>query len=129
LNGFLIGTNAALIALGSPHSLSTKIRSAIRAGPNVLSVVVYWEVVLKSMKGTLSIGDPRNWWRDALDQLAAVPLPIRAEHVARIWDLPPVHQDPFDRILVAQASAEGLALVTRDAVVQRYASGNVLIIS
>ena len=97
-------------------------RAAILAGPNVLSAVVYWEVLLKSMKGLLKIGDPRTWWAAALEQLAATPLALRPEHVAGIYTLPPIHRDPFDRVLIAQAAVAGLTFVTTDAAIQRYAS-------
>lgn len=78
--------------------------------------------MLKAMKGNLKVGDPRTWWFEALEQLAARPLPFRAEHVARIYPLPPIHQDPFDRALIAQAIVEDLTLVTTDRVIPRYAS-------
>ena len=87
-----------------------------------MSVVSFWEVMLKSMKGRLDVGDPRAWWFDALDQLAATPLPLRPQHIAAVYALPPIHKDPFDRMLIAQAAAEGLALVTTDKEIARYAS-------
>lgn len=85
-------------------------------------MVSYWEVMLKSMKGKLDVSDPRAWWFDALDQLAATPLLLRPQHVAGVYALPPIHKDPFDRMLIAQATAEGLALVTTDGEIARYAS-------
>ena len=56
--GYLLDTNATLIALTEPALLAPGVRGAILSGPNILSVVVYWEVMLKSMKGTLKVGDP-----------------------------------------------------------------------
>jgi PIN domain nuclease of toxin-antitoxin system len=103
-------------------SLSAKAKAAVAAGPNFLSIVSYWEVMLKSMKGNLDVGDPRVWWFDALDQLAATPLLLRPQHIAGIFGLPPIHKDPFDRMLIAQATAEGLALVTTNGEMERYAS-------
>ena len=103
-------------------SLSAKAKAAVAAGPNFLSIVSYWEVMLKSMKGKLDVSDPRAWWFDALDQLAATPLLLRPQHVAGVYALPPIHKDPFDRMLIAQATAEGLALVTTDGEIARYAS-------
>ena len=91
-------------------------------GPNVLSVVSYWEVLLKSMKGNLRVGDPHSWWHDALEQLGGTPLALRPDHVAEIYTLPPIHMDPFDRILIAQAAVEDLDLVTLDAQIPLYAS-------
>ena len=78
--------------------------------------------MLKAMKGNLKVGDPRTWWFDALEQLAATPLPLRPEHIAGIYALPPIHQDPFDRALIAQAIVEDLTLVTTDRIIPRYAS-------
>lgn len=112
MSGYLLDTNAALIALTEPELLTGPVRTAVLAGPNFLSVVSYWEVMLKSMKGNLLVGDPLTWWREALEQLAAVPLALRSEHVARIYTLPPFHKDPFDRVLIAQAMVEDLLLVT-----------------
>jgi PIN domain nuclease of toxin-antitoxin system len=112
----------ALLALAAPERLRSGVRVAVTRGPNLLSVVSYWEVVLKSMKGTLKVGDPRAWWSDALEQLAATPLLLRPEHVSEVLQLPPVHQDPFDRMLAAQAAAEQLTLVTNDGEMAKYAS-------
>ena len=122
MTGYLLDTNTALIALAEPARLSENLRKAILGGPNVLSVISYWEVVLKTMKGNLVVGDPRAWWLDALDQLAANPLALRPEHIAGVYGLPPIHKDPFDRALIAQAMAEDLTLVTTDALIPRYAS-------
>jgi PIN domain nuclease of toxin-antitoxin system len=122
VSGYLLDTNVALIALTEPAALSPAVRDALLGGPNVLSVVAFWEVLLKSMKGTLDVGDPRIWWLDALEQLAATPLALRPEHIAAVYGLPAIHQDPFDRALIAQASVEDLELVTTDAEIPRYAS-------
>jgi PIN domain nuclease of toxin-antitoxin system len=115
--------------LADPDRLPSAVRNALLAGRNVLSVVSYWEVLLKSMKGSLKVGDPRTWWRDALDQLAATPLALRPEHVAEVYDLPPLHKDPFDRVPIAQAMAEELELVTTDGEILRYASQRLRVVS
>ena len=129
MNGYLLDTNAALIALTDPARLSPRVRAVIRAGPNILSTIVYWEVLLKSMKGMLKIEDPLTWWPDALEQLVATPLVLRPEHVAEIYNLPPIHRDPFDRVLIAQAMVEGLSLVTTDREIPRYASKRLRVVS
>jgi PIN domain nuclease of toxin-antitoxin system len=103
-------------------ALSATAKAAVAAGPNFLSVLSLWEVMLKSMKGTLDVGDPRAWWTEALEQLAATPLLVHPRHIAGVYVLPPIHKDPFDRMLIAQAVAEGLALVTSDSEIARYAS-------
>ena len=122
MSGYLLDTNAALIALAAPDRLSASARKAISAGTNVLSVISYWEVLLKSMKGNLDVGDPRAWWQDALDQLAARSLALRPEHVQMVYSLPPIHRDPFDRMLIAQAITEDLQFVTVDWELGRYSS-------
>ena len=128
-SGYLLDTNAALIALTNPAALSRRVRKAMLTGPNLLSVVVYWEVLLKTMKGALDVGEPRTWWLDAVDQLAATPLVLRPEHVSEVYTLPPIHKDPFDRILIAQATVEDLTLLTTDGDIPRYASDRFRVMS
>ena len=127
-HGYLLDTHAALWALDRPEALSKAVRNTVSSGPNVLSVVSYWEVMVKSMKGTLDVGDPRAWWFDALEQLAATPLVLRPQHIAAVYSLPPIHNDPFDRMLIAQATVEGLALVTTDGEMARYASESLRVV-
>jgi PIN domain nuclease of toxin-antitoxin system len=116
----LLDTSTLLWALGSPERLSRRARSIVEAGENVISVASYWEVVVKAQKGLLSIADPATWWRRATDVLGARTLPIRASHVTALAALPMLHKDPFDRILVAQALAEGLDFVTYDPLIASY---------
>jgi PIN domain nuclease of toxin-antitoxin system len=127
-SGYLLDTCTALLALADPGALSRNVRKAILGGENFLSVVSYWEVVLKSMKGALDVGDPRTWWSEALEQLAASPLLLRPQHIARVCSLPAIHRDPFDRVLAAQAAQENLTLVTCDEQLARYASKELRIV-
>ena len=59
---YLLDTSTAIWALADPDLLSATARKALRAGPRAMSVVTYWEVVIKSQKGLLKIADPVNWW-------------------------------------------------------------------
>jgi PIN domain nuclease of toxin-antitoxin system len=127
-DSFLLDTHTAIWALERPQALSPAARKAASTGPNVLSVVSYWEVMIKSMKGKLDVGDPRVWWFDALDQLAATPLLLHPRHIGTVHSLPSIHKDPFDRILIAQATVEGLTLVTMDAEIVQYSSKNLRVI-
>lgn len=115
-------TNIVLLALAQPERLSRAARVAIRAGPNVISVISYWEVALKSAKGRLEVGELKAWWTNALRDFAATALPLRPVHMDEICGLPPIHQDPFDRALIAQATVEDLVVVTTDEILPRYAS-------
>ena len=114
--------------MNAPERLSRGVRAAIQSGPNVLSVISYWEVILKSAKGKLEAGDPRVWWEIAVGDFAATVMPLRPIHVAEIHSLPPFHQDPFDRALIAQATAEDLVLVTTDEELAHYASHRLRVI-
>jgi PIN domain nuclease of toxin-antitoxin system len=122
VKGYLLDTNILLLAMSAPERLSPAVRTAIESGPNVLSVVSYWEVVLKASKGKLvEVGDPRAWWETALSDFAATAMPLRSVHLAEIFNLQAIHQDPFDRALIAQATAEDLTMVTTDTVIGGYA--------
>jgi PIN domain nuclease of toxin-antitoxin system len=128
LKGYLLDTNIILLALAAPEKLSGSIKKAIERGPNHLSVISYWEVLLKSGKGKLLIDDTSAWWQTAQIDLAATALPLRSDHVARIPHLSTFHQDPFDRVLIAQAIVEELTLVTTDAEIARYTSDGVKVL-
>jgi PIN domain nuclease of toxin-antitoxin system len=126
--GYLLDTHSAIFTMSQSRSLSATAKAAIAEGPNALSVVCYWEVMIKSMKGKLDVGDPRAWWFDALDQLAAIPLLLHPRHIAAVHSLPPIHKDPFDRILIAQATVESLTVITMDDEIAQYASNTLRVI-
>jgi PIN domain nuclease of toxin-antitoxin system len=128
VSGYLLDTNVALIALVDPERLPATVRRAVLSGTCVLSVVSYWEVLLKSMKGYLRVGDPRLWWNMALDELGATALLLRPEHISTVYSLPPIHRDPFDRVLIAQAIAEDLRLITTDQAARKYTSAGLRVV-
>jgi PIN domain nuclease of toxin-antitoxin system len=109
-----------LWALGAPERLSPRARTLVTASDNVVSVASYWEVVVKAQKGLLSITDLPSWWQRAVELLGLRTLPIRATHVTALSALPALHRDPFDRILIAQAIADGLTLITNDEHIGKY---------
>lgn len=83
-----------------------------------MSAGTVWEIAIKRAQGRLTEGP-----RDIVEEIrenAFESLPIRAEHSVHAGGLPPIHRDPFDRMLVAQAQLEGLTIVTRDAAIARY---------
>jgi PIN domain nuclease of toxin-antitoxin system len=117
----LLDTSTLLWAVGSPERLSARARRRIESGENVVSVASYWEVVIKTQKGLLTIPDLARWWRHAMELVSARVLPIHASHVTTLASLPTLHKDPFDRILIAQSIAERLELVTNDGSIKQYA--------
>lgn len=118
---YLVDTSTVIWTLENPARLSRLARKALEKGPLVLSVVSYWEVVIKTRKGLLQIADPVSWWTRATGFLGGSILSVRAEHVTGLAALPSLHRDPFDRMLIAQAAVEGFALVSSDGLIGQYA--------
>ena len=114
----LLDTHLLLWALGAPSKLPTRARSLLAKGDVYVSAASIWEISIKSSLGKLT-ADPREVL-SALGPAGFIELPINGEHAARVLDLPPIHRDPFDRLLVAQALAEPMRLVTNDAALARY---------
>ncbi len=126
----LLDTHLLLwVASGQPRKLSRKARTLIEAADNELffSAASLWEVVIKRGLGRADFKvDPRLLRRGLLDN-GYSELPVASEHVVAIETLPAILKDPFDRMLVAQAIAEGFALATADAVVAQYGAPVMLV--
>jgi PIN domain nuclease of toxin-antitoxin system len=103
-------------------NLTTGALTLIRDGANTLhfSAASIWEVAIKKGQGRADFHTDPHALRRALLANGYVELPITSEHAAGVATLPPIHKDPFDRLLVAQAIAEGITLLTADAVVATY---------
>lgn len=87
----------------------------------VLSVANIWEMQIKVMAGKLTMHKPlRRMIADQVQENGVEVLPVELEHVLRLESLPPIHKDPFDRLLVAQAMVEGCDLITHDPTVAQY---------
>ena len=87
----------------------------------VLSVATTWELTLKAFAGRLRLPEPPARYFEGLIRDARFEvLPIEHRHVAALPELPEIHDDPFDRMLVAQALVEALDLVTGDERIRRY---------
>lgn len=115
----LLDTHALLWWLEDNPMLSIEAREAIADGRNIVfvSAVVIWEIRIKQALGKLQL--PSNF-REVLSSQAFDELPLTVDHAHRLAELPPLHRDPFDRMLVAQAMAERLTVVTRDPDIARY---------
>ena len=87
----------------------------------LLSVVSVWEVVIKAAIGKLTLSaDLHQVIRDVQSRNVLRVLPVELSHTLTVRSLPPVHKDPFDRLLIAQALAENAVLLTADPVVRQY---------
>lgn len=118
----LLDTHLLLWAAGEPQRLSAAATALIEDPANelVFSAASLWEVAIKCQLGRNDFRvDPRLLRRSLLDN-GYLELPVTSEHAVATDNLPPIHKDPFDRILVAQATVEGMALLTVDPVVARY---------
>jgi PIN domain nuclease of toxin-antitoxin system len=119
----LLDTHAMLWALLRPRELAKNAANALRAAENevFVSAASAWEVAIKSAAGKLRLpGVPEDWLPGALRVTGFESLDIRIEHALAAGALPDLHRDPFDRLLVAQALAEGLVVVTRDPRIAAY---------
>lgn len=118
----LLDTHLLLWAAGSPERLSAAARELLEDPQNELlfSAASLWEIVIKSGLGRSDFQvDARVLRRSLLDN-GYLELAISSEHVVFIDNLPSLHKDPFDRILVAQATYEGIILLTADALLAQY---------
>jgi PIN domain nuclease of toxin-antitoxin system len=118
----LLDTHLLLWAAGEPNRLSREARKLVDNPGNELlfSVASLWEVAIKRSLGRRDFTlDARVLRRGLLDN-AYSELPIISEHVVAIDSLPKIHKDPFDRVLVAQATVEGITLLTTDSLVGKY---------
>jgi PIN domain nuclease of toxin-antitoxin system len=116
----LLDTQVALWWLIGAKRLGTASRKRIAASECVLSVASIWEVAIKHRLGRLPISP--TTFRDELAKGGAAILAIEDEHAIGSADLPTSHGDPFDRLLLATAMAEGLRLITADRALLELAS-------
>ncbi len=86
----------------------------------LFSVASIWEVAIKRGLNRPDFQVDARMLRRGLIDNGYCELPILSEHVVAIDALPPIHKDPFDRLLIAQATIEGIALLTDDATVAQY---------
>ena len=118
----LLDTHVLLWAASASARLPTDARALMEDPENelVFSAASLWEVAIKrGIRREEFSADPRLLRRGLLEN-NYVELPVTGAHAAAVDLLPPIHKDPFDRILIAQAQIEGLTLLTADEVVARY---------
>jgi PIN domain nuclease of toxin-antitoxin system len=119
----LVDTNAWLWFSGSSHRLGPQTRGLLIDSKNelFLSHASAWEFAIKAGLGKIAgVGDPAAYMRSRLRRQRIAPLAITLDHVLAVAALPAHHRDPFDRLLVAQAQAESLTIVTSDPHLARY---------
>jgi PIN domain nuclease of toxin-antitoxin system len=118
----LLDTHVLLRAAGAPRRLPRAARALLEDEANelVFSAASLWEVAIKQRLGREDFrADARLLRRSLLDNGYAE-LPVNSAHAVALDLLPPLHKDPFDRMLIAQAVVEGIMLLTADANLARY---------
>ena len=118
----LLDTHLLLWAAGEPKKLSPKARTLILDTQNELmfSAASVWEVAIKRTFGRADFQVDSRLFRRGLIDNGYVELPVLSAHAVAVEALPPIHKDPFDRLLVAQSLVEGIVLLTTDAMVAQY---------
>lgn len=120
-NSFLIDTEIFIWGMENSLSLSSKLKSLLRDPKNqiFLSTASVWEIVIRKAKGTLKV--PKNI-EESIKKAGFKILSIEISHVLEVEKLPSYqdHRDPFDRMLISQAKAENLTLITSDPKIWKY---------
>ena len=114
----LLDTHLLLWALADPERLPADARQQIDDGDVFVSAASLWELAIKFAIGKLETHPAVVM--DAVGPAGFALLPIQAPHAVRVAELPEVHKDPFDRMLVAQALVESMTLLTNDGILRDY---------
>ena len=86
-----------------------------------VSFATAWEISIKYGVGKLKLPNaPEIWFPDRVRRAGFTLLPIELQHTLRVHNLPPIHKDPFDRLLISQADIENLTIVTQDPNFSKY---------
>ncbi len=118
----LLDTRLLSWAAAEPERLSVEAREAIENihADLIFSAASLWEVAIKSRLGRPDFRVDARVLRRGLLENGYDELAIGGDHAVAVLNLPPLHKDPFDRMLVAQAMVEGIVLLTADATVVQY---------
>lgn len=118
---FLLDTNVLVFLLSAPSELSEKASRVIRFEPDLYaSMASLWEIGIKQGLGKLRLGLTIPEIEEQCIERDIRVLPIRSTAIERLKRLPDIHRDPFDRLLVAHAQEEEMAIVTRDKTIPLY---------
>ncbi len=120
--GYILDTNALIFYLYNPEQLSKAAVDIVYNEDNKIyvSIVSLWEIAIKTSIGKLEI-------KNSIEEIAGICLKYKIEllainpqHLDWIANLPQIHGDPFDRLIISQALAENLTIVTKDSIIPKY---------
>jgi PIN domain nuclease of toxin-antitoxin system len=122
----LLDTAVLIYALQSPESLGRRVKAALEneAISLELSAISLAEIAIKNSVGKLTL--PAEAVRRAMQELGIRIAPYTSDHAFRLFNLPRLHPDPFDRQIIAQALTEDIPVVTPDAKFKLYAGLKVI---
>jgi PIN domain nuclease of toxin-antitoxin system len=119
---YLLDTHSILWFFESPKKLSQLAYDVIINSDNIIyvSIASVWEVTIKISIGKLALKSSFNRFCEMIGENGFELRPIEFSHLQKLQDLPFLHRDPFDRLLIATAASEGMGLVTADEHIQLY---------
>ena len=119
---FLLDTHAFLWFVSGDNQLPSTVRDKIKDihQPCFLSAASLWEITIKEQIGKLTLNISLQELFEYADRNQIEVIPINYDHLLILSKLPPYHNDPFDRLIISQAIAENLILITRDKGLKKY---------
>lgn len=124
----LLDSHSLIWAVDDPSRLSPTATAALQDPANdlLLSAATFWEIAVKVGLGKLMLSSPyRDWMNQAIADLSLAILPVTVEYADAQTMLPWHHRDPFDRLLIAQAVVEAIAIVSADTKFDAYGASRV----
>lgn len=117
----IIDTHVLLWLLSDSAELSASAKKELKSGKEIcVSIASLWEIAIKKSIGKLKLSYSISDIAEKCEKYKIGILPIRPEHLDLIQNLQPIHSDPFDRLIIAQAITEHMAIITRDSIIPRY---------
>jgi PIN domain nuclease of toxin-antitoxin system len=116
---YLLDTQAVVWFLDG-EKLSEKTKDLILSGDNYISVVSLWEIAIKMNIKKFTFNGGFQAFRELVRKNGFKVLPIKDEYMLKLLDLPLIHRDPFDRLIMATTLVEDMTLITSDGDIQEY---------
>ena len=116
---YLLDTHIALWFLNGER-LTEKTKELIINGENYISVVSLWEIAIKMNIGKYTFNGGFSKFKELVINNGFTILPIKVEYMEKLFELPLIHRDPFDRLIIATSIFEEMTLITADDNIQKY---------
>ena len=118
---YLLDTNILIYTLCNPSALSDLAKQIISLEPNInVSIASFWEIAIKQTLGKLNIKSSIHHIEQICIDRNINILPILSTEIEGIKELPFIHKDPFDRLIISQAIKNNLCLITSDQLIPKY---------